>query len=96
MVVSDKDKLVKILGFLGYKIQCVVDKTREQYEKGKVTLTFDNIPGLGDFVEVEIEGELDKENESLINGTIKDLGLNSRDRVEKKGYPDLLIESQKK
>jgi adenylate cyclase class 2 len=94
MVISDKDKLVKILGFLGYKIQCVVDKTREQYEKGKITLTFDNVPGLGDFVEVEIEGELNKENESLINKTIKDLCLNSKDRVKKKGYPDLLIEAK--
>ncbi len=92
MEISDKEKMTKILGLLGHEVKCVVNKDREQYKKDKVRVIFDKIANLGDFVEIEINDELSKENENLIKKVAESLGLDEKDRVVKKGYPDLLIE----
>jgi adenylate cyclase, class 2 len=92
MEINDKEKMFKILSLLGLGVKCVVDKERHKYTNGKIILTFDTIKGLGNFVEIEINDDISKENESLIKKTSETLGLLEENRVIKKGYPDLLIE----
>ena len=92
--IKDKEKIIKILKLLGKNIQCEVDKQREQYKKGDVTVTLDIIKNLGSFVEIEINGELNPENEQSLIDTMKLLGLKEEQRIKKQGYPDLLLTSQ--
>ena len=94
--VTDKDKIVKILNLLGKNIQCVVDKQREEYKKDEVVVTIDFVKDLGSFVEIEINGDLNSENEQKLMDTAKLLGLNEKQRVKKQGYPDLLLSVNKK
>jgi len=90
--IVDKEGIIKILELLGYDIVCVVNKIREQYEKDNVVITVDKVEGLGNFVEIEINEELTDSNRNKIYSIATNLELMEKDRVSKKGYPDLLME----
>ncbi len=92
--VKDKKTIINILKSLGYTIKTVVNKKREIYQKNNIFLTFDTIKNLGNFIEIEINSQLTKENKKLIEKTITALGLHKNKRITKKGYPDLLKETQ--
>ena len=94
--ISSKEAIEKLLESLGYKIICVVNKKREQYTDGKFTLTFDSVVSLGNFVELEIESQLNEELNKEFYDMCQKLNLNEDDRIKKKGYPDLLIEKKEK
>ena len=94
--VVDKEKTMKILKLLDKNIQCEVDKQREQYKKDSVIVTIDIVKDLGTFVEIEINGELNAENEQKLIDTMELLGLKEKQRIKKQGYPDLLLTSQRK
>ena len=91
--IKDKEKIIKILKLLGKNIQCEVDKQREQHKKDNVIVTLDIVKDLGSFVEIEINGELNPENEKKLIDVMKLLGLEEQHRVKKQGYPDLLLTS---
>lgn len=86
-------KFDKILEALGYPFVCVVDKQRETYEKEGIKVVFDSVRDLGNFLEIELEGIESKENISKLTNIVNLLGLNDRDIVSNKGYPDLLLET---
>jgi len=90
---EDSTKLHRILEALGYPIVCVIDKQREVYEKDDIKVVLDTVKNLGNFIEIEIEGIESQENQSKLNNTAILLGLNENDRVSKKGYPDLFLET---
>lgn len=52
--VDSKEQMKKILFALGFSVQMVIDKTRASYQLGNFRLDFDNVKGLGEFMEVEL------------------------------------------
>ncbi|MFH0808703.1 MAG: class IV adenylate cyclase [archaeon] len=92
---NDMKGMVKILSALGFEVVCVLNKDRKKYKKDSLIVVLDKVEGLGDFVEVEFVGESTDENKDLVLKTASELGLKEKNRVIKKGYPDLLIESLK-
>ena len=90
---EDSVKLNSIVEALGYPIVCAIDKQREVYEKDGIKIVLDTVKNLGNFVEIELEGSESKINQSKLNNTAILLCLNENDRVSKKGYPDLFLET---
>jgi len=93
--VGDKAKVVKIIGLMGRKAQCKVNKQREQYKKNEIMVSLDSVKNLGFFVEIEINADLNDENKKKLINTMDILGLSETQRVKKQGYPDLLLSYQK-
>lgn len=79
--------IAKILELLGFKQVVLVEKRREYYSKGSITISLDEVRGLGCFLELEVRnGDV-----GLVKSLIEDLGL-SMDYYEPKTYLELLIE----
>lgn len=91
--IDDVDSYLELLHALGFREVLTIRKTREKYyvEKG-VTITLDEIEGLGKFVEIEKlekdESKVENEVKRLMN-ILKSLGVN---RFERKSYLELLME----
>ncbi len=76
LAVASGETLEEILSHLGFRRAATVSKTREFYEIGDVTVTLDDVEGLGTFVEIEILTEDDKEDAADRIGEIaKGLGV---------------------
>ncbi|WP_461865129.1 class IV adenylate cyclase [Thermococcus sp.] len=94
--INDVEAYLTILRHLGFKEVISVEKTREKYyvEKG-VTITLDEVEGLGKFVEIEelagegadIEGEVKK-----LRRILMELGVR---KFERKSYLELLQRGMK-
>ena len=91
---DDVNKMYKIIETLGYSIKCIVDKERNVYKKGDIEISLDNVNGLGNFIEIEINGEENQENLIRLKKTAKQLGLSIAKQI-KNGYPNLLQEKIK-
>ena len=81
----------KILNILGYPFVCEVDKNRTVYEKDNIKLVLDIVKNIGNFIEIEMNGDETQENEKILFQAAKQLSLEEKDRVVKKGYPDLIL-----
>lgn len=81
----------EILALLGHDVECVVDKQRTEYEQNGVVVTIDHIDGLGDFVEIELDGALTEEKERRFDELIDQFDLDEESRVKNKGYPELIM-----
>ncbi len=81
-----------ILGYIGLKPICTVDKQRKSFSNGTVVITLDTVKELGHFLEIEVIGEDEARAQEEINRFEQALGLNEKTRIQKCGYPDLLIE----
>ena len=76
LVVADSGTLEDILSRLGFRRTATVSKVREFYEIGDVTVTLDDIEGLGQFIEIEILTEENREDAADRIGAIaKELGV---------------------
>ncbi len=79
LAVASGETLEEILSRLGFRrerISSSVSKTREFYEMGDVTVTLDDVEGLGTFAEIEILTEENKEDAADRIGAIaKELGV---------------------
>ncbi|MCM2466831.1 class IV adenylate cyclase [Methanoculleus oceani] len=74
--VASGETLEGILSRLGFRLAATVSKMREFYEMGDVTVTLDDVEGLGTFIEIEILTEDDKEDAADRIGVIaKELGV---------------------
>ncbi|WP_214019556.1 class IV adenylate cyclase [Methanoculleus sp.] len=74
--VASGETLEEILSRLGFRRAATVSKVREFYEMGDVTVTLDDVEGLGTFIEIEILTEDDKEDAADRIGAIaKELGV---------------------
>src|SRR3989344_3620397 len=93
--VNDKDKLIEIMGFLGYKIKCVIDKKRKEYKKENISIVFDEVKSLGKFIEIEFIGESNERNKRKVLNLAEFLELNKKHRIECDGYPDLFLKNEK-
>ncbi|MCK9299575.1 class IV adenylate cyclase [Methanoculleus sp. YWC-01] len=76
LTVASGETLEVILSRLGFRRAATVSKVREFYEIGDVTVTLDDVEGLGTFVEIEILTEDDKEDAAdRITAIAKELGV---------------------
>ncbi|ASJ16150.1 adenylate cyclase [Thermococcus chitonophagus] len=92
--IDDVDKYSQLLEALGFKEVLTIVKTREKYyvDKG-ITITLDDVEGLGKFIEIET---LVKEKDEIpgaverLERILKELGV---ERFERKSYLELLLEA---
>ena len=94
--ISDVDAYSDLLTSLGFREVLTIVKVREKYyvEKG-VTITLDEVEGLGQFIEIEKlvkEGNIEEEVNKL-RKILKELGVK---KFERKSYLELLLEKLKK
>ncbi|MDD4566748.1 putative adenylyl cyclase CyaB [Methanoculleus chikugoensis] len=76
LAVADGETLEGILSRLGFRRAAMVLKVREFYEMGDVTVTLDDVEGLGTFAEIEILTDENKEDAADRIGAIaKELGV---------------------
>ena len=75
-LISDKTQMENILFALGFKIQMVIDKTRESYIMDKFEIDIDFVKDLGYLLEVELKDENAYEQ---IFGFVKKYGLSKSD-----------------
>ncbi len=91
--INDVDAYIDILHSLGFREVISVEKTREKYyvEKG-ITITLDEVEGLGKFIEIEkLAGgdvSIDQEVENL-KKMLLDLGVR---KFERRSYLELLLQ----
>jgi adenylate cyclase class 2 len=88
MAVDDLDKMASILVRLGFRRVAKVNKKRKEYELEGVTVSLDAVEGLGDFVELEVQGEDAAEGRSRIERLRDELGLTGSER---RSYLEMLI-----
>ncbi len=94
--ISDVDAYSALLSYLGFKEVLTIRKVREKYyvEKG-VTITLDEVEGLGKFIEIEKlvkEGENIQKEVRKLRMILKNLGV---EKFERKSYLELLLEKLK-
>lgn len=91
---SDPESLKRVLE-LAYGIRGAVRKTRYLYLVGQTRVHFDDVQGLGQFMELEVvlrEGQGDAEGQAIAEGLMTSLGVERSDLLEG-AYMDLLEKS---
>lgn len=88
--VSDFETMKKILEFLKFRKNAVIDKKRIDYKYKKFNITFDLVKGLGNFMEIELMGGNSKQNEKKIYKFLGKLGI-EKDMVDSRRYLDMLL-----
>ncbi len=97
---EDYGKMIDVLEKIGLKKFAIVKKRRKIYRKGNALICLDSLEGLGDFIEIEIEGlDLERAKEELFK-LAKILGIGKEESGEseesgsiRKSYLELLIEA---
>jgi adenylate cyclase class 2 len=90
--VSDPEAVDAALGALGFDPAATVEKFRERYRLDGYTVTLDAVEGLGEYVEVEAEGDA-HEVDALREGAfdvLEELDLDPADQV-RTSYLGLLL-----
>jgi adenylate cyclase class 2 len=94
MEIDDLDKMAAILVHLGFRSVARVKKKRKEYVLDGVTVSLDSVEGLGDFVELEVQGNDPAEGRSRVERLRDQLGLAGSER---RSYLEmLLVEELKK
>jgi len=76
LAVASGETLEAILSRLGFRRAADVSKIREFYEMGPITVTLDDVEGLGSYIEIEILTEDGEEDAAGRIGTVaKGLGV---------------------
>jgi len=91
--VGDGAKLATVFEELGFGPAATVEKRRETWDLDGVTVTLDDVAGLGEFVEceTETEGELDAARERVA-ATLRELSLDPEDGI-RTSYLGLLLDA---
>ena len=93
--IDDAEVLMHILKGVGMELLCVVDKDRHTFCKDKILIVIDNVKDLGDFIEIEVDADNEKDAEKIIYDIFAKLEINTDDIISGKGYPDLLLDKQR-
>lgn len=92
--VTDPTAVGHILNALDYQEIAVVDKVREEWttSDGNIAIAFDEVAGLGTFVEFEFKGDADNVDVATarLDDFIANLGVNLAERINA-GYPHLVL-----
>jgi predicted adenylyl cyclase CyaB len=94
LIVDNIKLLQKILKLLNYKKEFVIDKHRETYTLGRVTVVLDAVRGLGTFLEVEIIGADTSANRAKLHGVLKKLGVQEKDICYNLHYHQMALKKQ--
>jgi adenylate cyclase class 2 len=86
--IEEVDKMAIVLVRLGFRPVAKVNKKRKEYLLDGVTISLDSVQGLGDFVEIEVQGEDAELGRSRIEKMRDDLGLEGSER---RSYLELLL-----
>ncbi|WP_456478685.1 class IV adenylate cyclase [Geoglobus ahangari] len=87
---DDFDRMVAILGKLGFRVAGEVMKRRKIYRDGSVVICIDRLEGIGSFVELEIESDdVEGAKEKLFEYAEK-LGL-SREKSIRTSYLEMVL-----
>jgi adenylate cyclase class 2 len=86
--VDDLDKMALILVRLGFRIVAKVTKRRKEYLLDGVTVSLDSVEGLGDFVELELQGEDAEQGRKKIERLRDELGLVGSER---RSYLEMIL-----
>ena len=91
LVVESAETMQRILEEMGYRHVTLVDKTRIEIKKDRLTLALDKVAGLGDFLELEILAEKadSGDAEKTILQKAAEFGLTADD-IERKKYDEML------
>jgi adenylate cyclase, class 2 len=87
--VEDTEKMAKILDRLGFRSVAKVSKKRKEYILDGVTVSLDSVDGLGDYVELEVQGDDAEEGRSKIERLRDSLGLVGSER---RSYLEMLLD----
>jgi adenylate cyclase class 2 len=88
VTISSADTTAKILERLGFTPVLRVAKVRKVYGIRGVSVCLDRVEGLGDYVELEFEGDDLKEGKKRIVGLMRDLGIEGNER---RSYLELIM-----
>ena len=86
--IDDLDKMAQILVRLGFRLVAKVSKRRKEYLLDGVTVSLDSIDDLGDFVELEVQGDDAEQGRKMIERTRDGLGLVGSER---RSYLELIL-----
>lgn len=91
---SDIYKIIKKIGFTEFM---KVKKKRSYYTLDEVKITYDEVEGLGTFIELEVtaDEETMEESKELLFSVLKKLGIPKSELI-RKSYVELLIEQSAK
>ena len=92
LVIDDLDKMAQILIRLGFKRVAKVGKRRKEYLLDGVTVSLDSVDGLGDFVELEVQGEDADAGRARIERLRDELDLAGSER---RSYLEMLLSATK-
>lgn len=93
----DETTTTKILYALGFSDAGIVRKKREVFNAGEITVCLDAVEGLGEFLEVEIVAENEKELEisrGKLFEFLKQFGVGEKDSI-RTSYLEMVLEQNK-
>lgn len=94
---KEEEEARKMLNCLGFSEVAEVDKNRKKFILGKQEISFDNVKGIGWFVEIENTAQNAAERKKALKeniGLLKKLGLKEKNIVNEP-YRDLVIKKRK-
>lgn len=93
----DEAVFTKILHALGFTEAGIVRKSREIFEAGEISVSLDSVESLGEFLEVEIMAENEKELETArqkLFEFLKQFGFGEKDSI-RVSYLEMVLEKNK-
>jgi len=93
----DEATTIQILHALGFSEAGIVRKKREVFRTGEITVCLDAVEGLGEFIEVEIVAENEKELETSrakLFELLKQFGAGEKDSI-RTSYLEMVLEKNK-
>ena len=92
----DEVTFTKILHALGFSEAGIVRKIREVFKAGEITVSLDAVEGLGEFMEVEIMAENEKDLDILRQSLfefLKRFGVGEKDSI-RTSYLEMVLEKK--
>lgn len=79
IAISDHKMALTILELLEFKPELSIDKIRDSYTLGNITIDLDNVKRLGEFIEIEVLNQETKKAEKKILKLFATLGISQKD-----------------
>jgi adenylate cyclase class 2 len=87
--IANRATMASILDRLGFKAVIKISKERCVYGLKGITVCFDSVVGLGDFIELEADSEDVEHGKSAIFSLMSEIGVSGNER---RSYLELLLE----
>jgi adenylate cyclase, class 2 len=87
--VANRATMASILDRLGFKSVIRISKKRQVYGLKGITVCFDSVKGLGDFIELEIDSPDVEAGKQAIFALMREIGVSGNER---RSYLELLLE----